>query len=91
MLFQPATAFNVLVRLMRQSLQQEVSSRLGIACIMLRPLYSVEVQEGLACNFKQKLGFTQLLRIFSADASNTLICLIQCLHEKVPLFIGGHI
>ena len=30
----------------------------------------MEVQEGLASPFQQKLGFTQMLRIFRVDTSN---------------------
>ena len=33
----------------------------------------MEVQEGLANPFQQKLGFTQMLRVFRVDTSNTYI------------------
>ena len=33
----------------------------------------MEVQEGLASPFQQKLGFTQMLRVFRVDTSNAYI------------------
>ena len=38
--------------------------------VVLKLKFGVEVQEGLASPFQQKLGFTQMLHIFRVDTSN---------------------
>ena len=47
----------------------------------------MEVQEGLASPFQEKLGFTQMLRVFRVDSSNAYISIsIFARHPKY-----GHI
>ena len=36
----------------------------------------MEVQEGLASPFQQKIGFTQMLRVFRVDTSNAYISVL---------------
>ena len=52
----------------------------------------MEVQEGLASPFQQKLGFTQMLRIFRVDTSNAYIhmYMFQFLRDKDPFLRYGH-
>ena len=50
----------------------------------------MEGQEGLASPFQQKLGFTQMLRVFRVDTSN-LINPFQFFCDKDPLPKYGHI
>ena len=50
----------------------------------------MEVQEGLAIPFQQKLGFTQMLRIFRVDTSNAFISI--SIARQGPFFqVQSHI
>ena len=51
----------------------------------------MEVQEGLASPFKQKIGYTQMLRFFRDDTSNALIYPFQFLRDKDHFLMYGHI
>ena len=52
----------------------------------------MEVQEGLASPFQQKLGFTQMLRVVRVDTSNAYtVYPFQFLRVKDPFLKYGHI